>query len=293
MRLCLHRSGPRLSAMYLLVLLTWLPLISVGAEAHASEELRFTLQSRAMGFAVPYMVYLPPDYTADNRYPVWYAMHGYSGSETQWLRDAGIGKVADALMQSGALAPMLMVFPLTRYDSAKVIQEDLRDGKRDATLMEQFLCGELIPAIDAQYATQAEPQGRYIGGFSMGGQFALQIGLRHPELFSKIGAYSPAIADTAYGDGQLERWLYGTALQHGLMPDVRFAAQHGMDMLQVFMDYGVENDPFAEAIQAIAEALTARGVQVTMQSHPGGHTLRADLLENYLLFYGVTDVTLP
>ena len=205
MRLAGHRSIPRLLAGFLSVLLVLASMASAGAEAHASQVLRFTLQSSPMGFAVPYLIYLPPDYTAGNRYPVWYAMHGYSGSETQWLQEAGIGRLADALMESGALAPMLMVFPLTRYDSAKVIQEDLRDGKRGATRMEQFLCGELIPAIDAQFATQANPEGRYIGGFSMGGQFALQIGLRHPELFSRIGAYSPAIADTAYGDGQLER----------------------------------------------------------------------------------------
>lgn len=293
MYLSIHQSVPRLLAVFLLVLFIWVSLTSAGAEVYTSQTLRFTLQSDPMGFAVPYMVYLPPDYTADNRYPVWYALHSYSGSENQWLQEAGIGHIADSLIISGALAPMLMVFPLTRYDSAKVIQQDLLDGKRDATRMEQFLCGELIPAIDAQYATQAEPQGRYIGGFSMGGQFALQIGLRHPELFSKIGAYSPAIADTAYGAGQLERWLYGTVLQPGLTPDPQFAAQHNFTSLRIFMDCGIENDPFAEAIQALADALTARGVQVTMQSHPGGHTLRADLLESYLLFYGATDVTLP
>ena len=293
MLISVHRTAPRLPAGFLALVLILASLASACAEARASQVLRFTLPSSPMGFAVPYMVYLPPNYSAGNRYPVWYVLHGYSDSETAWLRDAGIGRIADSLIESGALAPLLMVFPLTRYDSAKVIQQDLLDGKRDATRMEQFLCGELIPAVDAQYATQAEPQGRYIGGFSMGGQFALQIGLRHPELFSRIGAYSPAIADTAYGAGQLERWLYGVSLQPGLMPDPAFAVQHNMASLRIFMDYGVENDPFSEAIQAFAEALTVRGVQVALQTHPGGHTLRDDLLESYLLFYGAPAVAQP
>ena len=156
-----------------------------------------------MGFRVPYMLYLPKGYERGKAYPVWYGLHGNSTSERMWLERAGIGAIADALIERGDIQPLIMVFPLTKYDSSKVIQEDMKDGKRGDSQMERFLYNELIPWIDANYSTVTNPDGRWIGGFSMGGLFALQTAFHHPALFSRVGAYSPALVLTDFSRGQV------------------------------------------------------------------------------------------
>lgn len=253
------------------------------APLSASQTARYTRKSEAFGATVPYMVYLPAGYGGGKRYPVWYTMHGYSSTESMWLTEAGVGKVADRLIESGMLAPMIMVFPLSRYDSAKVIEQDMADGKRGPSGMERFLCDELVPLIDAQYATLATSEHRYIGGFSMGGLFALQIGLHRPDLFGKIGAYSPALETADFSGDRFERWL--AVEPAGANSLDGYAKEHNLDKLSIYLDCGDERDPFSAGAASLEQALTARGITVEFHPHDGGHSLRLDLLEQYLLFY--------
>ena len=123
----------------------------------ASQTTRLTFDSTAMDATVPFIVYLPSGYTPAQKYPVWYAMHGYSSTEKWWLNDAHVGERADALTESGDLTPMIMVFPMTRYDDAKTIEADMADGVCGPSRMERFLCDELVPYIDAHYSTVAAP----------------------------------------------------------------------------------------------------------------------------------------
>ena len=282
----------RLTALFSLTLLFLLACAPASAASPTpapsplaeSQTARLTLDSAAFGATVPFMVYLPAGYGDGAQYPVWYGMHGYSSTETMWLSEAGIGDAADALIARGALAPMIMVFPLSRYDSAKVIEQDMADGKRGASGMERFLCNELVPYIDSHYATVAAPEGRYIGGFSMGGLFALQIGLHRPDLFGKIGAYSPALATSDFSGERFDLWLEtqtGTAA-----PAANGIGASDLDALMIYLDCGDARDPFSAGAASLFQALTARGIQVEFHPHDGGHSLQADLLEAYLLFYG-------
>lgn len=257
---------------------------TVSAPISMSTTERFTLESGAMGATVPFIVYLPRGYTTANQYPVWYAMHGYSATEKWWISDTGVGERADALIASGDLAPMIMVFPMTRYDDAKTIEADMADGVRGPSRMERFLCEELIPYIDANYSTITAPDGRYIGGFSMGGLFALQIGLHQPQLFSKIGAYSPALTYSDFSGDHFERWLSTDSADAEEMEG--YAEAHGTGGLSIYLDCGGVSDPFSAGAASLHDALTARGIQVEFHPHEGGHSLDLSLVDSYLLFYG-------
>ncbi len=250
----------------------------------ASQATRYTIKSAAMDANVPYIVYLPSGYTPTRKYPVWYAMHGYSSTENFWLDYARAGERADALQASGDLVPMILVFPMTRYDDAKTIEADMADGVRGPSRMERFLCEELIPAIDAQYSTIASAEGRSIGGFSMGGLFAFQIGLHQPQLFSKIGAYSPALTYTDFSGNHFERWLSTDLSDADKLSG--YAKAHGMDALQIYLDCGGESDPFSEGAASLYGALSARGIEVEFHPHEGGHSLDLTLVDAYLVFYG-------
>jgi enterochelin esterase-like enzyme len=231
------------------------------------------------------MVYLPKGYGGGDRYPVFYGLHNYTASETMWLEYAGIGKVADEMIEKGEIKPLVMVFPLTRYDPAKAIQEDMKDGIRDASQMEQFLVDELVPYIDTSLNTIKSPDSRSIGGFSMGGMFALETAFRHPDLFGKVGGYSPALMYSDFSGRQFEKWLFPRSDPDGIPDAAVFAREKRLDKLKVYLDCGMADDPFSVGIQSLYEALKARGIYAELDIHKGGHTLQLNRIEDFLLFY--------
>jgi len=150
--------------------------------------------------------------------------------------------------------------------------------------MERFLCEELIPYIDAHYSTISTAEGRSIGGFSMGGLFALQIALHQPDLFSKVGAYSPALTYSDFSGDHFERWLSTDPNDAASLAG--YAKAHGMDKLSIYLDCGGTDDPFSAGAASLYDALSARGITTEFHPHGGGHSLDLSLVDAYLLFYG-------
>lgn len=175
-----------------------------------------------------------------------------------------------------------MVFPYTKDATMKEISKDLEDGKVDERNIDSFLTKELIPYIDSHYYTVASPEGRFIGGFSLGGMIALRTAFHHTELFSKVGGYSPGVISSDYSDRQLEKWLY----PNEDIDDIEtFDKKHGFRKLQVWLDAGNSNDPFSIGIKSLYEALQKRGIPSEFELYDGGHTLRKDNIKDYLKFY--------
>jgi len=58
------------------------------------------------------------------------------------------------------------------------------DSLDGATPMETVVIEDLLPVVDAAFRTVASREGRIVEGFSMGGQGAARLGLRHSDLFA-------------------------------------------------------------------------------------------------------------
>jgi enterochelin esterase-like enzyme len=139
---------------------------------------------------MPYRIYLPPCYGADDRaYPVLYLLHGYPFDEGHWDR-LGVDEAADAGIHSGAYPPFLIVMP-NCDPSPEGIFVNTSGGDRS---VEGLIVNEVLPHVDQTYQTWAEREGRAIGGISRGGVWSLEIGFRHPDLFAVLGAHSAALA---------------------------------------------------------------------------------------------------
>jgi enterochelin esterase-like enzyme len=230
---------------------------------------------------MPYIIYLPEGYGNGLDYPVWYGLNSYSTDEAMWINH-GIDVAANELIDTGEIQPMIMVFPYTKDATLIEITKDLEDGKVDERNIDQFLTRELIPYIDSHYYTTATPEGRYIGGFSMGGMIALRTAFHHTDLFSKVGGYSPAVISSDYSEQQLEKWLF----PNDIIEDIEvFDQKKGFHKLTVQLDAGNTNDPFSEGIKSLYEALQKRGIPSEFELYDGGHTLRQSSLKNYLKFY--------
>jgi enterochelin esterase-like enzyme len=143
--------------------------------------------SKTANDTIVYSLYLPPDYhAAPDSFPVFYLLHGLGGDENSWISDFSVDRIADSLIQAGAIPPVIIVMP---------------DGRRSYYIndycnglpYETVFIGEFIPFIDSTYKTKDSKPYRAIGGLSMGGFGALVSAFRHPEYFSAVVALSAAV----------------------------------------------------------------------------------------------------
>ena len=150
---------------------------------------------------------------------------------------------------------------------------------------EDYLLDELIPFVDNTFHTIQDRSARYIGGISSGGYTALSIGLRHQELFSKIGGHMPAI-DLSYAD---EDECYFADETMWLKNDpISIAKQTVFDDLQVFLDDGKEDEgQFYRACEKLFQLLRQNGADVQnhlFEGHHSGDYIKFNM-ETYLRFY--------
>lgn len=133
-------------------------------------------------------VVLPPSYAREprRRYPVVYALHGFSITADQWLKELHAPDTIQAAFAKGT-PEMILVFPDSKneyggafYSSSPVTGD-----------FESFVADELIDYIDRKYRTIASPEARGLVGHSMGGYGAARIGIRHAERYGALYLMSP------------------------------------------------------------------------------------------------------
>jgi enterochelin esterase-like enzyme len=139
-------------------------------------------------------VYLPPGYSPDHRYPVLYLLHGIGGNEHEWTGYVKADAILDNLIAAGLAEPMIVVFP-----NGRAIPDDRPPANpftpENAAAFGRFepdLLDNLIPAIQAHYATIPDAAHRALAGLSMGGGQTFNTGLTHADTFAWIGAFSAA-----------------------------------------------------------------------------------------------------
>jgi enterochelin esterase-like enzyme len=164
-----------------------LALIAIAAceSVSAGEIRRETVASPSLGRDIPFLIYLPDGYSAnEQRYPVLYLLHGAGSDETAWLDRGQVKERAGRLIASGAMPPMLIVMP--GCPACWWI-----DGARDKA--ETAFWSDLVPAVAVRYRTIERREGRLIAGMSAGGYGAVRYALKYPGEFAAAAALSPAV----------------------------------------------------------------------------------------------------
>jgi enterochelin esterase-like enzyme len=67
--------------------------------------------SKSVGDTRKMMVYLPPGYSKDTKYPVLYLLHGAGDNEGGWTRNGSANHILDNLFADKKLVPMIVVMP--------------------------------------------------------------------------------------------------------------------------------------------------------------------------------------
>ena len=128
------------------------------------------------------IVYLPYGYSENERYNVFYLMHGGWSNETTWLgtpeRPGTFKNVIDHAVSDGKMKPFIIVCPTYNNESPSDSGDyTLAYGTLTVNYHNELM-NDLIPAVEGTYSTYADnvtPEGikasrdhRAFGGFSMG-----------------------------------------------------------------------------------------------------------------------------
>jgi enterochelin esterase-like enzyme len=67
--------------------------------------------SKSLGFKRKMVVYMPPGYSKDTKYPVLYLLHGAGDDQTGWTMKGSAAAILDNLYAEKKIVPMLVVMP--------------------------------------------------------------------------------------------------------------------------------------------------------------------------------------
>jgi enterochelin esterase-like enzyme len=133
-------------------------------------------------------VFLPPGYQKEKhrRYPVVYALHGYSIGAEQWAREIHVPQTIEGAFAQGA-KEMIVVLP----DSKTVHNGSMYSSSVTTGDFEKFIAHDVVAYIDAHYRTIPDRRSRGLVGHSMGGYGATRIGMKHSDVFGSLYIMSP------------------------------------------------------------------------------------------------------
>jgi enterochelin esterase-like enzyme len=217
-------------------------ILSTGASAQSLTARTVRFDSQALAGQATFAILVPPGYeSSTKRYPVVYLLHGGTQNHTAFPARSWFAKEVSR-------RNVIVVMPHTPQ-----ILYTMRapDG---GSAVEHFVASDLVAYVDAHYRTVAAREARAIGGLSMGGFGAVLSGLRHPELFGTVGAFSGAFS------GGRETVL--AAGVNALAP---------ADAPFFYLACGIE-DPVLPAGRDLVKLLQRRGIEHEYREVRGGHT---------------------
>ncbi len=204
-------------------------------------------KSALLGRTERIVLYLPPGYEkSKQRYPVLYLVHGSGDTPDSWTNAARANLILDSLIADGKAKPMIIVMPAGHATPFGVRPAEGAPSNNE--LFEQYLTKELIPLVEGKYRVAAGQKNRALAGLSMGGGHTIYTGFTHPELFSALGPFSPAIPR-------------------------KFESNLDPKMPKLWIACGDKDlTTRYDRVKAWAEAVEKAGLKSSFHTYPGGHT---------------------
>jgi enterochelin esterase-like enzyme len=219
-------------------------------------------------------IYTPPGYEiGQQKYPVFYLLHGAGDSDDSWSSVGRAGFILDNLIATKRAKPMIVVMPAghtTRTGGGRGAP-----GARDE-FNDDFI-GDVMPYVEKNYRVIADRTHRAIAGLSMGGAQTLNASFAHLDKFAYVGVFSSGIfgivpptgrggaaAPTAPAPPPGPSWEE----QHLAALDDA-AAKKG---LRLFWFSTGSDDGLIPTTKATVEMFKKHGFDPVFKESPGGHT---------------------
>ena len=238
------------------------------------------IPSQAMQTEFKSVVVVPDKYADSDKksWPVVYLLHGWSGKYSDWIRKADLSKLSDEYN-------FIIVCPDGGYAGWYLDSPLLKESQ-----YETYIAKEVIKFIDISYRTKADFLNRFICGLSMGGQGALRLIAKYPDLFDAAGSMSGVMdlseASQKFGITQLlgeyeitkDLWQRESCLK---IIESLAGKNKG-----IIIDCGIK-DRFIESNKKIHHKMMELNIQHDYYERPGGHSWDywVNALEYHLLFF--------
>ena len=151
-------------------------------------------------------VWLPPGYDgSDKRYPVLYMQDGQNvfDRKTSYAGEWQVDESLAALLGAGKEPAAIVVavdngqeLRMREYVPAALSGRAEDEGEKYA----EFLARTLKPYIDARFRTLPDRDHTAVAGSSAGAAISFYAGVKYPEVFSRVGAFSFVISKDFIGN---------------------------------------------------------------------------------------------
>jgi enterochelin esterase-like enzyme len=213
--------------------------------------------SKTVGSNRKALIYLPPNYSKNKKYPVLYLLHGIGGNEKEWLKGGQPQIILDNLYAENKIEPLIVVMP-----NGRALKDDRATGNIMApdkveafATFEKDLLNDLIPYIEKKFPVIKDREHRAIAGLSMGGGQSLNFGLGNLGIFAWIGGFSSAP---------------NTKPPEQLLPD----PEKAREMLKLLWISCGDNDGLIAVSQRTHNYLNANNVPHIYYIEPGVHDFK-------------------
>ena len=207
----------------------------------------------------------------DEPFKALYLMHGIYGSEYDWITGTRIKQWA----QDYNLAVIMPAGENKFYSDQPGYHDNFG----------QFIGEELVGFTRTMFRLSERREDTYVGGLSMGGAGAIFTGLRYPDTFGCVGAFSSALVGTDYPKDNSAPRLHGRRdfYEAVLGPEEKFAgsdrdhyalarklSDEGSAMPKFYMACGLD-DSLLEPNRKYQQYLKDLGFDVDYTEDEGAH----------------------
>jgi S-formylglutathione hydrolase len=144
---------------------------------------------------LPIAVYLPPSYfKSTSRYATVYFLPGFGDRVGDFIKGPygfSLRRSVDSLVAVGAAKEMILVIATGR----NVLGGSFYRNSPVTGNWEDWIVKDVVGYVDSHYRTLLGVTSRGLAGHSMGGSGAIDLGMRHPELFGAVYSMSPGLFD--------------------------------------------------------------------------------------------------
>jgi len=229
--------------------------------------------SPSLGMDRRVYVYTPAGYEKNNqKYPVFYLLHGAGGDEDAWTDMGRAAQIMDNLIAQGKAKPMIVVMTngnANQEGAPNVVTDVPLQGdmmaayQKLAGKFEAHLVKDLIPFIEKNYNVLKDKNNRAIAGLSMGGMHTQTITNDNPGMFSYIGVFSMGIMNFGQQNQDIVK------LDQERDTKIEALKKSGYKLYWI----GVGKDDFVyQSVITLRSTLDKHNFKYTYRESTGGHT---------------------
>jgi S-formylglutathione hydrolase FrmB len=225
-----------------------------------------TFHSTALNRDMPYRVLLPSNIPPSQRLPAVYLLHGGGGNFRDWSNYSDVAEFA----ASG----FVLVMP--EGESSYFVNSAQHPQDR----YEDYIAEDVISDVERRFPVAGDRAHRAIAGVSMGGYGAINLALKHPDLFVFAGGVSPALDVPSrpfswkrFAQSQRFESIFGPRKSEARRANDPFVEIRSIDPIRtpyLFMTCG-EQEGFLPPSRQFAAVLEKRHFAYEFHTGPGSH----------------------